>query len=103
MLDIGGSVGVHYYAYRRYIQVPAATAWRMVEVPTMVAIGRNLATTSAALALSFTEDLAQAVMSPSNDIRIAAGALHGRRSTAAPPRAVLRAVEAYPFEQAASI
>lgn len=75
VLDIGGSVGVHYYAYRRFIQMPAATAWRVVEVPTMVAIGRHLATTSAASALSFSEDLAQAVMSSNSDIWISVGAL----------------------------
>lgn len=75
VLDIGGSVGVHYYAYRRYIEVPTTMAWHVVEVPTMVAIGRNLSTTSAATALSFTEDLAQAVMSSNSDIWISAGAL----------------------------
>ncbi|WP_177142729.1 methyltransferase, TIGR04325 family [Variovorax sp. YR216] len=75
VLDIGGSVGVHYYAYRRYIQLPEGLTWRVVEVPTMVAIGRNLAMTSAATALSFTEDLDQAVMASTSDIWISAGAL----------------------------
>ncbi|MDM0084953.1 methyltransferase, TIGR04325 family [Variovorax sp. J31P179] len=75
VLDIGGSVGVHYYAYRRHIQFPAALTWRVVEVPTMAAIGRNLATTSAATALSFAEELTHAVMSVSSDIWLAAGAL----------------------------
>lgn len=74
-LDIGGSVGVHYYAYRRYIQMPAALTWAVVEVPTMATIGRNLAMTSAATALSFTEDLNQAVMASASDIWISAGAM----------------------------
>ncbi|MDM0109345.1 methyltransferase, TIGR04325 family [Variovorax sp. J22R24] len=74
-LDIGGSVGVHYDAHGRYLQMPAALAWRIVEVPAMVTIGRALATTSAASALSFTDDLAQAVRSTASDVWLSAGAL----------------------------
>ena len=76
VLDFGGSVGVHYYAYRRYIGMPAALAWRVVELPTMVAIGRSLAATNAAPALSFTDDLPQAVMAADSEIWLSAGAIH---------------------------
>lgn len=76
VLDFGGSVGVHYYAYRRYIDMPAALAWRVVELPTMVSIGRSLAATNAATALSFVEDLPQAVMAADSDIWLSAGAIH---------------------------
>ena len=75
VLDIGGSVGVHYYAYRRYIRMPAALTWRIVEVPTIAAIGRNLAATSGATPLSFTEDMTEALISAGSDIWISAGAL----------------------------
>lgn len=75
VLDLGGSVGVHYYAYRRYIPMPVGMTWQVVEVPTMVAIGRNLAKTSAATALSFTEDMDQAIMASGSDIWISAGAM----------------------------
>ena len=61
VLDIGGSVGVHYYGYRRYVDMPADLTWRVAEVPSMVAIGRELATKSDGGALSFTDDLAGAL------------------------------------------
>ncbi|MGO4390233.1 methyltransferase, TIGR04325 family [Variovorax sp. M-6] len=76
VLDFGGSVGVHYYAYRRYIAMPATLAWRVVELPTMVSIGRSLAAANAATALSFTEDLPQAVVAADSDIWLSAGAIH---------------------------
>ncbi|PNG48965.1 MULTISPECIES: methyltransferase, TIGR04325 family [unclassified Variovorax] len=76
VLDIGGSVGVHYYAYRRYIDMPAALRWHIVEVPTMISIGRKLAADTGASALDFTEDLQQAVTEEAADIWISAGAIH---------------------------
>jgi putative methyltransferase (TIGR04325 family) len=69
-------------------------AWGVVEVPTMAAIGRNLATTSAATALSFTEDLAQAVMSSNSDIWLSAGAL--QYMSDARPRQLLERCAARP-------
>lgn len=76
VLDIGGSVGVHFYAYRRYFEMPKDLSWRVVEVPAIAAIGREMASKpdAEAGALSFAEDLAQAL--PGNDIWISAGALH---------------------------
>ena len=94
VLDFGGSVGVHFYGYRRHIQVPANLTWRVVEVPTMAAIGRNLATTSAATGLSFTGDLTQALMSSSSDIWMASDAL--QYVDAARPRQLLERCFARP-------
>lgn len=76
VLDIGGSVGVHYYAYRRYIDMPATLTWHVVEVPSMVSIGRNLASTNGATSLSFTDDMLQAVIGTGREIWISAGAIH---------------------------
>ncbi|MGJ7497380.1 methyltransferase, TIGR04325 family [Variovorax sp. RT4R15] len=76
ILDIGGSVGVHYYAYRRYLDMPTALKWRIVEVPTMNSIGRKLAVDTGASALDFTEDLERAVTEGTADIWISAGAIH---------------------------
>jgi putative methyltransferase (TIGR04325 family) len=76
ILDIGGSVGVHYYAYRSYIDMPEALRWRVVEVPVMVAIGRQLAAEREdSRALSFTADLQEALAMHGIDIWITAGAL----------------------------
>ena len=76
ILDIGGSVGVHYYAYRRYVEMPGALNWNVVEVPAMVSIGRKMAADQNATALDFTEDLQGAVADGANDIWISAGAIH---------------------------
>jgi len=57
LFDIGGSVGVHYYAYGHYFKMPANLTWLVAEVPAMVAIGRDLAQKNQAAALRFTEDL----------------------------------------------
>lgn len=76
VLDIGGSVGVHYYAYGRYFHMPDALTWRVVEVPTMVLIGKNLAAQTGAAALSFSENLHESVTTASDDVWISAGAIH---------------------------
>jgi len=82
VLDIGGSVGVHYYAYQPYIDMPSALSWHVIEVPAMVAIGRDLARTNAAAALTFSDQLDEAIASRAYDIWISAGAIqymeHGR-------------------------
>ena len=75
VLDIGGSVGVHYYAYRRYFDMPADLEWRVVEVPAMIAVGRSLAEKHGATALSFVEDLNRAVATIASDLWISAGAV----------------------------
>lgn len=84
VLDIGGSVGVHYYAYRRYIDMPAALRWHIVEVPIMISIGRKLAADTGASALDFTADLQRAVTDESADVWISAGAIHYMDATPGP-------------------
>jgi len=75
VLDIGGSVGVHYYAYRRYLEMPAGLSWEIVELPEIVSLGRELAIKHHALPLRFTTDLDEAVGARSQDVWISAGAL----------------------------
>lgn len=43
VFDIGGHIGVGYYAYRRYLDYPAALRWRVLDVPAVVASGRAYA------------------------------------------------------------
>lgn len=75
ILDIGGSVGVHYYAYLPYIQQLERQHWQVVEVPAIAAVGRKLAKQNAAKGLCFLEDLDQAVRSAKQDIWLSAGAI----------------------------
>jgi putative methyltransferase (TIGR04325 family) len=75
VLDIGGSVGVHYHAYRRYMDVPPELTWRVVEVPAIVPIGRKLAVERDAAGLFFTDDLEGALSNSDAQVWISAGAL----------------------------
>lgn len=43
VLDLGGSIGVHYYAYRPRMAYPASLRWTVFEVPAIVRVGRALA------------------------------------------------------------
>jgi putative methyltransferase (TIGR04325 family) len=60
LLDIGGSYGVHYHAYGRYIEMPDDLIWEVVELPAMVAIGREFAARQKATGLRFTGDIQEA-------------------------------------------
>jgi putative methyltransferase (TIGR04325 family) len=73
VVDIGGSVGVHYYGYRRYLEMPPDLEWRVAELPAMVAIGRELADRSDGGALRFTEDLAGSL--PGAEVWTTSGAI----------------------------
>lgn len=73
VLDIGGSVGVHYYAYQRYLAAPPNVRWQVVEVPAMVRIGREMAAQLQVGALEFTEHLEPAL--EGSDVWIAAGSI----------------------------
>ncbi|VTU41287.1 hypothetical protein H4CHR_06022 [Variovorax sp. PBS-H4] len=74
VLDIGGSVGVHCLAYRRYIEMPPEVTWRVVEVPAIVSIGRKLAAERGVPELFFTDDL-EGALSGGAEVWISAGAL----------------------------
>ncbi|HEX7868380.1 MAG TPA: methyltransferase, TIGR04325 family [Variovorax sp.] len=76
VLDIGGSVGVHFYAYRRYFEMPRGLSWRVVEVPAIASIGQEMAARAEPEAdgLSFADDLERA-LDGGDDIWIAAGSL----------------------------
>lgn len=76
VLDIGGSVGVHYYAYRRYIDMPDDLRWHVVEVPSMVSIGQDLAMRHGVDALHFHSRLDEPIASGTHEIWISAGAIH---------------------------
>jgi putative methyltransferase (TIGR04325 family) len=43
VLDVGGHVGIAYYAYQRYVPFPPDVAWQVLDVPAVVAAGREFA------------------------------------------------------------
>lgn len=71
--DLGGSVGVHYYSYQRYLQYPDELHWRVQELPASVKKGREIAIKRGVTQLSFTDDLD--ITSNRSDVWMAAGAI----------------------------
>lgn len=71
--DIGGSVGVHYHAYRRYLDYPPELRWTVFEVPAIVEIGQALARRAEASSLRFTSELDADFLDA--DVWLSAGAL----------------------------
>ena len=61
LFDLGGHIGVGYYAYQRYLHYPQHLRWLVCDVPAVVARGREWAGTHDKLGqLSFTESLEDA-------------------------------------------
>jgi len=61
LFDLGGHVGIGYYAYRRYLDYPAALSWQVHDVPAVMAAGRALAQERDTWGqLSFVEDFGAA-------------------------------------------
>ena len=73
IFDIGGSVGVHYYSYRRYMTFPSDLVWRVSELPVVCRLGREYAQRQGVTAVQFNESLDTSNIS--DDIWIAAGVL----------------------------
>jgi putative methyltransferase (TIGR04325 family) len=54
VFNLGGNVGLEYYAYRAKLDFPAGLSWVVCEVPEVVRAGRELADTREAPGLAFT-------------------------------------------------
>jgi len=72
VLDLGGSIGLSYYGYRRFSKLPEDLQWTVVEVPHIAQQGRLVAEREQAAGLHFEEDLANA---PACDVLLSAGAM----------------------------
>jgi putative methyltransferase (TIGR04325 family) len=72
LVDVGGSIGLTYYGYRRYAGLPAGASWTVVEVPKICAQGAKIAQREHAANLSFLSELKQVT---SCDVLLSAGAL----------------------------
>ena len=73
IFDIGGSVGVHYHAYKKVLDYPLKMTWQVFETPEVVQVGREIATRKGSLQLLFTDSLEMSQVE--SDIWISAGAL----------------------------
>lgn len=61
VFDLGGHVGVGYYAYQKHMAYPEGLSWTVCDVPAVVMSGRELAATrDAGRALKFTDQFADA-------------------------------------------
>lgn len=61
VFDLGGHVGISYYAYQRYLAYPQGMRWRVCDVPAVVSAGQYLARERDKLgALQFTERFEEA-------------------------------------------
>lgn len=73
VFDLGGHIGIAYYAYQRYIAYPGGIAWQVCDVPAVIASGREWAAEHDSLRrLTFTSDPQAA---DGYDILLASGSL----------------------------
>jgi putative methyltransferase (TIGR04325 family) len=75
VLDIGGHVGVHYYAYGKYIDFPPELTWCVSEVAEIAKAGKLRAEQRGVKALEFCTSFADLDSQPPGVI-LSAGALH---------------------------
>ncbi len=75
LLDIGGNIGVHYFAYGKYIDFPSQLKWRVAEVEEVAKSGRVRAQKMGDANLEFTTSF-EDLDTPATDIIHSAGALH---------------------------
>ena len=75
VLDIGGSVGVHYYAYQQFLELPKGLKWTVAEVPSVARVGERLASEQQSESLVFCTDLDSEVGRTDADVWMAAGSL----------------------------
>jgi putative methyltransferase (TIGR04325 family) len=71
--DIGGSVGVHYHAYARWLDYPAELRWTVLDVPAITCLGERIARERGATQLAFTTRLDADFLDA--DVWIASGSL----------------------------
>ena len=73
VVDLGGAVGIKYFAFGKFIDFPAEMIWRVIDVPAMVQRGREFAMQrSAGAALEFSDRMTD---SNGADVLFASGVL----------------------------
>jgi putative methyltransferase (TIGR04325 family) len=89
LFDLGGNVGISYFAYQKYLSYPQQLVWQVCDLPAVAKRGEAIAAEKGTRALSFTSSLDGAA---SADILLAAGSLQFIER----PFEALRAVGALP-------
>ena len=72
VFDLGGNVGLAYYAYQRYLQYPDDLNWLVCEIPEVVKAGREIAVQKNISNLRFTSEFTEGDRC---DILLSCGAL----------------------------
>ena len=72
VFDLGGHVGIKYYAFAPYVRFPADTRWTVVDVPAVVERGRKMAMERSISQLAFSDRIEDA---DGCDILFASGSL----------------------------
>jgi putative methyltransferase (TIGR04325 family) len=70
VFDLGGNVGVHFYAYQRYMKFPDQVIWVVCDVPAVVEAGKSMTVKGDEERLAYTSDFAGA---DGTDILLSAG------------------------------
>jgi putative methyltransferase (TIGR04325 family) len=73
VFDIGGAVGVHFYAYQKLLTYPDGTTWQVCETPAMARVGRGIAESRGDKRLTFADVLSTREVN--FDVWLSAGAL----------------------------
>lgn len=84
VVEIGGHVGVAYYAFTKVLQCPEGMRWTIVDVPSVTRAGEQLARERTRTNLHFATDLSQA--SSDCDILLASGSLQYLHGALLPER-----------------
>jgi putative methyltransferase (TIGR04325 family) len=87
LFDWGGNIGISYYAYRPYLDIPDSVEWIVNDVPSVVELGQKLKPARDGSGVSFTTSLTPLV---SCDIMLAAGSLQVIEDPFAPLRTLAR-------------
>lgn len=73
IFDFGGSIGITYYTFSRFLTYPEGMQWLVFDQPEVVAFGRELATREGAVHLQFTTELFDL---EGTDLLVACGSIH---------------------------
>jgi putative methyltransferase (TIGR04325 family) len=72
IFDFGGNVGIHFYAYSKYLSYPDDLQWMVCDYPEIIKAGQKLAEKYSSSKLSFTADFN---LVEENDIFLASGSV----------------------------
>jgi putative methyltransferase (TIGR04325 family) len=75
VVDVGGNIGVHFFAYRHFFDYPPDLVWTVCEVPAIAEAGREMMRDRGEPGLEFTSEFTPGLVEQA-DVLISAGTLH---------------------------